>query len=86
MLKYANNTISFKLLKIVMCNHLPEVAKVKAKSKPIDIDTTLQKVADMQHEPDELIKRDMFIDFLGSAGLGLIDETKHQQPQKRYLP
>jgi len=59
---------------------------MKSTSKSIDLDTTLQKVADMQHEPDEMIKRDMFIDFLGSTGLGLIDESKHQQPKKRYLP
>jgi len=59
---------------------------MKPTSKPIDLDTTLQKVSDMQHESDEFKRRDMFIGFLGSAGLGLIDETKHQQPQKRHLP
>jgi len=59
---------------------------VKVKSKPINPNVALEKVAEMQHEPDELIKRDMFVEFLGGAGLGLIDETKHQQPAKRYLP
>jgi len=60
--------------------------KVKVKVKPITPNAALEKIVDMQHEPDEMIKRDMFIGFLGSAGLGLIDETKHQQPQKRHLP
>jgi len=59
---------------------------MKPTSKPIDLDTTLQKVADMQCESDEFKRRDMFIEFLGGGGLGLIDETKHQQPQKRHLP
>jgi len=59
---------------------------MKSKSKPMDVDVALAKVSDMQHEPNELKRRDMFVDFLGSAGLGLIDESKHQQPKKRYLP
>jgi len=59
---------------------------MKTTSKPIDINVALQKVVDMQRESNELTKRDMFIDFFGSNGVGLIDETKHQQPKKRYLP
>ena len=59
---------------------------MKTKSKPNDLNVTLEKVAKIQREPDAFIKRDMFVEFLGSTGLNLIDETKHQQPQKRYLP
>ena len=59
---------------------------MKTKSKPNDLNVTLEKVADMQREPDEFKRRDMLVNFLGSSGLGLIDETKHKQPRKRYLP
>ena len=59
---------------------------MKATSQPIDLDSTLEKVADIKCEPDDHKRRNMFIDFLGSTGLNLIDETKHQQPKKRYLP
>jgi len=56
------------------------------KPKPIGVDEVLAKVADMKRETNGFKRRDMFVDFLGSAGLGLIDETKHVQPKKRYLP
>mgnify|MGYP000426774581 CR=1 FL=1 len=59
---------------------------MKPSSKPNDIDLIFEKVADMKRETNEFKKRDMFVDFLGSGALNLIDETKHQQPRKRYLP
>lgn len=59
---------------------------MKNKSKPIELNETIEKVADMQRESDAFKRRDMFVEFLGSAGLNLIDESKHQQPKKRYLP
>ena len=60
--------------------------KSSSKPRPKNIDSTIAKLKDMQREQDELTKRDMFIEFLGSSGLNLIDEKKHQQPRKRYLP
>jgi len=59
---------------------------MKPSSKPNDIDLIFEKVADMKRETNEFKKRDMLVNFLGSTGLGLIDESKHQQPKKRYLP
>ena len=59
---------------------------MKIKSKPVDLNVTLEKVAKIQREPDAFKRRDMFVNFLGSDGLNLIDESKHQQPRKRYLP
>ena len=58
---------------------------MKTTSKQNDLNSTLEKIADMQREKNEFKKRDMLVDFFGSNGLGLIDETKHQQ-SKRYLP
>ena len=52
----------------------------------MDLNATLEKIVDMQREKNEFKRRDMFIEFLGSSGLNLIDETKHKQPRKRYLP
>ena len=70
------------------CIYLPtkEVAKLKTKSKPNDLRSTLGKVAEIQRERNGFKRRDMFVNFLGSNGLNLIDESKHQQPKKRYLP
>jgi len=59
---------------------------MKTKSKPVDLNVTLEKVAKIQQERNEFKRRDMFVNFLGSDGLNLIDESKHQQPRKRYLP
>jgi len=59
---------------------------METKQKQIDLDSILEKVAEIQVENDEFQKRDMFVELLGFSGLGLIDETKHQQPAKRYLP
>ena len=59
---------------------------MKTKSKPVDLNVTLEKIAIIQREPNQLTKRDLFVELLGSNGLNLIDESRHQQPKKRYLP
>jgi len=59
---------------------------LKKQQKPIDLVSILEKVGEIQVENDEFQKRNMFVELLGSSGLNLIDESKHQQPAKRYLP
>ena len=87
MLKCRSNTNGYGLIEVLRSIvYLEEVALVKTKSKPIGVDVALAKVEEMQREPDAFKRRDMFVEFLGGAGLKLIDESKHQQPKKRYLP
>ncbi len=59
---------------------------MKTASRPNDLNTIIEKVVDIQRQTDAFKKRDMLVDFFGSNGLNLIDESKHQQPKKRYLP
>ena len=52
---------------------------MKTSSKPMDLNVTLEKVADMRRESDAFKRRDMLVDFFGSNGVGLID--LHQNPR-----
>jgi len=61
--------------------------KIETKSNPSNkLISITSKVAEIQNESNEVIKRDMFVQLLGSEGLNLIDEDKHQQAAKRHLP
>jgi len=58
---------------------------MKTTSKPNDLDSIIEKLVATQQEPDQLKRRDLFVELMGKNGLNLIDETKHKQ-SKRYLP
>ena len=58
---------------------------MKATPKPNDLNSVIEKFVATQHEPDELKRRDLFVELMGKNGLNLIDETKHKQ-SKRFLP
>ena len=61
--------------------------KIETKSNPSNkLISITSKVAEIQNESNEVIKREMFVQLLGSEGLNLIDEDKHQQAAKRHLP
>ena len=59
---------------------------MKTASRPNDLNTIIDKVVDIQRQTNAFKKRDMFVQLLGITGLNLIDESRHQQPKKRYLP
>jgi len=55
-------------------------------NKLISITSKVAEIQNESNESNEFMKRDMFVQFLGSEGLNLIDEDKHQQLTKRHLP